>query len=238
MTNDKNLKLAVQKDGRLTVDTLSFLRESGLDFVYDKKRLISTCLNFPLEIFYVRDDDIPKFVAQGVVDLGIIGQNLLYEQSLNVKRLLNLRYGLCSLVIAVPVKSNIKKISNLRGKKIATSYPVSCAKYFKKINIPVKIIEVSGSSEIAPVLGLASAIVDLTSSGKTLALNDLRVLAKIYDSEAVLIEGRKIFIKKKLLIERLTSDFNPPTRKSPIVRSWDAETFSASAGFQLRTKRR
>lgn len=207
ITNNKNLKLAVQKDGRLTNETLSFLRGSGLDFIYDQKRLISTCLNFPLEIIYVRDDDIPKFVAEGIVDLGIIGQNLLYEQPFNVKRLLNLRYGLCSLVIAVPVKSNIKTISDLRGKKIATSYPISSAKYFQKLNIPVRIIEVSGSSEIAPVLGLASAIVDLTATGKTLALNDLRVLAKIYDSEAVLIEGRKIIIKKKLLIEKLTSDF-------------------------------
>ncbi len=205
--NNGNLKLAVQKDGRLTDETLSFLRESGLDFVYDRKRLISTCLNFPLEIIYVRDDDIPKFVAGGIVDLGIIGQNLLYEMPFNVKKLLNLRYGLCSLVLAVPIKSNIKTICDLKGQKIATAYPVSTAQFFKKINIPVKIIEVSGSSEIAPVLGLASAIVDLTATGKTLVLNDLRVLAKIYDSEAVLIEGRKIIIKKKLLIEKLTSDF-------------------------------
>jgi ATP phosphoribosyltransferase len=184
--NKKYLKLAIQKEGRLTEETLEFLRKSGLEFESYKQKLFSSCRNFPLEILYVRDDDIPDYVASGIVDLGIVGQNVLNEKRPNVKKLLNLRYGFCSLIVAIQKESNIKTFEELKNKKIATSYPESTAKFFKERNIPVEIITIRGSVEITPALGVAQAIVDLTSTGSTLALNDLRFLTNVYDSESVL----------------------------------------------------
>lgn len=204
--DSKNLKLAIQKEGRLTEETLYFLRKSGLEFESYKQRLFSLCRNFPLEILYVRDDDISDYVASGVVDLGVIGQNVLYEKRPKVKNLLNLRYGFCSLTIAVPKESNIKSIKDLRNKTIASTYPNSTKDFFKKNNIPVKIVSISGSVEITPALGVADAISDLTSTGSTLTLNDLRPLTTIYDSEAVLVaneqslsNGRKIMLEKLMI---------------------------------------
>lgn len=206
--NNKNLKLAIQKQGRLTEETLEFLRKSGLEFESYKQRLFSSCRNFPLEILYVRDDDIPNYVASGTVDLGILGQNVLNEERPKVKKLLNLRYGFCSLTVAVPKESEVKSIKELKGKTIATSYPESTKKFFKENNIPVEIVKISGSVEITPALGVAQAIVDLTSSGSTLALNDLRALTKIYESETVLIANEEALKNgKKDLLERLITRF-------------------------------
>lgn len=206
-TNNKKLKLAVQKEGRLTEETLDFLRKSGLEFESYKQRLFSSCRNFPLEIVYVRDNDIPDYVASGTVDLGILGQNLLYEERPRVKKLLNLRYGFCFLTIAVPKESEIKTIKDLNNKIVATTYPQSTRNFFKKNGIAVKIVRISGSVEIAPALGIAQAIVDLTSTGSTLALNDLRPLVKIYDSEVVLIANEKTTKTKKDLLKKLLSRF-------------------------------
>lgn len=189
-----NLKLAVQKDGRLTDETFAFLKSAGLEFESYQRRLFSSCRNFPLEILYLRDNDIPKYVEEGSVDLGIIGQNLLYEKRPKVKKLLNLRFGYCSLVVAVPRDSAVKSIKDLKKLPIATSYPYSTQKYFRKNNIDVEIVTISGSAEIAPILGISAAVVDLTSTGSTLFLNDLKVLDKIYDSEAVLIANPKSLI--------------------------------------------
>lgn len=186
MTNNR-LKLAIQKNGRLTEETVSFLRSSGLEFESYRQRLFSTCRNFPLEIVYVRDDDIPDYVESGAVDLGIVGQNLINETRPEVKKLLNLRYGFCSLSLAVPKESLVKTATGLEYKTIATTYPSSAEYFFKKRNIKVKIIKIKGSVEITPILGIASAIVDLVSTGSTLALNDLRIIEKLYDSEAVLL---------------------------------------------------
>jgi ATP phosphoribosyltransferase len=206
--NNKNLKLAIQKQGRLTEETLDFLRKSGLEFESYNQRLFSSCRNFPLEILYVRDNDIPNYVASGTVDLGILGQNILNEKRPKVKKLLNLRYGFCSLILAVPKESGIQDISKLKGKTIATSYPQSTKKFFKNNNVPVKVINISGSVEIAPALNIAQAIVDLISTGSTLALNDLKVLTKIYDSEAILIANEETFKNgKKDLLKKLITRF-------------------------------
>ena len=186
MINNK-LKLAIQKNGRLTEETIGFLRSSGLEFESYQQRLFSTCRNFPLEIVYVRDDDIPDYVESGAVDLGVVGQNLINETRPNVKKLLNLRYGFCSLSLAIPKESTIKSVKDLDNKTIATSYPSSTEYFFKKRNIKVNIIKIKGSVEITPILGIASAIVDLISTGSTLTLNDLRIIEKLYDSEAVLL---------------------------------------------------
>lgn len=207
--NNKSLKLAVQKEGRLTEETLEFLRKSGLDFENYNQRLFSTCRNFPLEILYVRDDDIPDYVASGTVDLGIMGQNLLYEERPKVRKLLNLRYGFCTLIIAVPKESEIKDITDLNGKTVATTYPNSTLNFLKKNNVSAQMVKISGSVEIAPILGVAQAIADLMSTGSTLALNDLRPLAKIYGSEAVLIANEKStsLTDKKILLAKLMTRF-------------------------------
>ncbi len=206
--NNKNLKLAIQKKGRLTDETIEFLRKSGLEFESYKQRLFSSCRNFPLEILYVRDDDIPDYVASGTVDLGILGLNILNEEKPKVKKLLNLKYGFCSLIVALPKESKIKNIKGLKDKTIATAYPESTKIFFKENNIRVKVISISGSVEITPSLGIAQAIVDLTSTGSTLALNDLKPLTKIYDSESVLIANEEAFVNgKKDLLKKLITRF-------------------------------
>lgn len=207
MNTKTKLKLAIQKDGRLTDETLDFLRKSGLEFEGTRPRLFVSCRNFPLDIVYVRDNDIPDYVASGAVDIGILGQNILYEERPKVKKLLNLRFGFCALTIAVPKESDITTLIGLKNKTIATTYPLSTTNFLKKNNIAATIIKISGSVEIAPTLGIASAIADLTSTGSTLALNDLRPLVKIYDSEAVFIANEKntlIPIKKELLQSLIT----------------------------------
>lgn len=206
--NNENLKLAIQKEGRLTEETLQFLWKAGLEFESYKQKLFSSCRNFPLEILYVRDDDIADYVSKGTVDLGIVGQNILNEERPKVKKLLNLKYGFCSLIIAVPKEAEIKNIKELKNKTIATSYPISTRKFFKESNIPIEIVNISGSLEITPALGIADAIVDLTATGSTLALNDLRIITKIYDSEAILIANKKTLLNgKKDLLGKLSIRF-------------------------------
>lgn len=216
MTTNNNLKLAIQKQGRLTEETLEFLRKSGLEFESYRKKLFSLCRNFPLEILYVRNDDISDYVSSGIVDLGIVGQNTLYEERPKVKKLLNLRFGFCSLFVAVLKESAIKKITDLEGKTVATSYPVSARKFFEKNRIKVNIFKISGSVELAPALGVAEAIVDLVSTGSTLALNDLRMLTKIYDSEAVLIANKETIVDNNLLL-RFQSVLSAKNYKSVLM---------------------
>jgi len=204
-----NLKLAIQKNGRLTDEAIIFLRSAGLQFENYRQKLFSSCRNFPLEIVYVRDDDIPDYVESGAVDLGIVGQNLINETRPKVKKLLNLRYGFCSLCLAVPKESTIKSIKDLTDKIIATSYPSSTKYFFEKQNIKVNIVKINGSVEIAPILGVASAIVDLVSTGSTLALSDLKIIEKLYDSEAVLLAnpGSTENPKRKKIIDKLLIRF-------------------------------
>jgi len=207
--NNGNLKLGIQKKGRLTDETVTFLQSAGLEFENYQQRLFSTCRNFPLEILYVRDDDIPDYVESGAVDLGIVGQNLINELRPVVKKLLNLRFGFCSLCLAVPKESNIQSEKDLENKMIATSYPNSTKYFFKKQGVKIDVINISGSLEITPILGIASAIVDLVSTGSTIALNDLRIIKNIYDSEAVLLSNPKSLRdqKKKIIIDKLLMRF-------------------------------
>jgi len=185
------------------------LRSSGLQFESYKQKLFSSCRNFPMEIVYVRDNDIPGYVRSGAVDLGIVGQNLVNETRPKIKKLLNLRYGYCSLCLAVPKESNIKSIRDLSEKIIATSYPNSTKYFFEKQNIKVNVIEIGGSVEITPILGVAAAIVDLVSTGSTLALSDLRIIEKLYDSEAVLLANPNSTtdLYKSKLIDKLLTRF-------------------------------
>jgi ATP phosphoribosyltransferase len=180
------LRLAIQKEGRLTEHTLSLLRSIGLEFDSYKQRLFSTVSNFELDIMYTRDDDIPEYVATGTADIGVVGQNLLYEEGVDVEQVLPMGFGHCSLVVAVPKDSGITDVQQLHGKKIATSYPKSAYKLLRQYGIEAEIITLSGAVELAPNLGLANAIVEITATGSSLILNDLVAIEEILQSEAVL----------------------------------------------------
>lgn len=187
INGENQLKLAIQRSGRLTDHTLDLLRHIGLDFESYGQRLFSKARNFPLSILYARDDDIPDYVALETVDLGIVGRNLVHEQGMDVVELLPLGYGYCSLVVAVPGDADITSPGQLLTAKIATSYPQSAKRFFESIGGSPEIITISGSVEVAPALGLADAIVELTATGSSLQLNDLRPIHTILESEAVLI---------------------------------------------------
>lgn len=206
--NNGSLKLAIQKNGRLTESTLELLKSAGLEFENYKQRLFSTCWNFPLNIVYLRDDDIPDYVASGAVDMGIVGENVIYETKRDVKVQLKLNFGYCSLCVAVPKESTIGSIKELSGKKIATSYPQSTKRYLKQNAIYGEIVQINGSVEIAPALQMADAVIDLVSSGSTLALNDLRVVEKIFDSQAVLIGSTSQNKEKSNYIQKFLTRLN------------------------------
>ena len=181
------LKLAMQRSGRLTQDTLDLLHAIGLQFESYGQRLFSHCRNFPLSILYGRDDDIPGYVSLGTVDLGIVGRNLIYEENAAVEELLPLGFGYCALVVAVMRDSAIATPAELSRRRIATSYPNSARRFFQELGGAPEIIELSGSVEVAPSLGLADGVVELTATGSTLLLNDLRSIHTILESEAVLV---------------------------------------------------
>lgn len=187
LNGDGTIRLAIQRSGRLTENTLDLLHSIGLDFESYGQRLLSRCRNFPLSILYVRDDDIPEYVGLGTVDIGIVGRNLIHEEDVEVEELETLGFGFCSLVIAVPKDSEYTVPADLANKTIATSYPRSTRRFFAGIGANPEIVTISGSVEVAPILGLADAIVDLTSTGSSLILNDLRPMTTILESEAVLV---------------------------------------------------
>jgi ATP phosphoribosyltransferase len=185
-TGELPLKLAVQRSGRLTEPTLDLLHAIGLQFESYGQRLFSHCRNFPLSILYGRDDDIPGYIARGTVDIGIVGRNLIFEEGVEVEELAPLGFGYCSLVVATLRESPYTDPAHLLNARIASSYPHSARRYFQTLGGEPEIITISGSVEVAPSLGLADAIVELTATGSTLLLNDLRPIATILESEAVL----------------------------------------------------
>ncbi|CAN5597016.1 ATP phosphoribosyltransferase [soil metagenome] len=187
INGEGRLKLAVQRNGRLTDETLKLLRSIGLEFESYGQKLLSMCRNFPLSILFGRDDDIPEYVGFGTVDLGIVGRNLIFEENVDVVELRELGFGFCELVIAVLRDSPYQSVDDLRGKKIATSYPGSARKYFQSQGWEPEIITLSGSVEVAPGLGLSDGIVELTATGSTLVLNDLRQIDTVLESQAILV---------------------------------------------------
>lgn len=191
INGENQLKLAIQRSGRLTDHTLELLRHAGLDFESYGQRLFSKARNFPLSILFSRDDDIPDYVHLNTVDLGIVGRNLVHEQDADVIELLPLRYGYCQLVVAVPGDSEFTDPTQLLNARIATSYPESARRFFQSLGGNPEIITISGSVEVAPALGIADAIVELTATGSSLQLNDLRPIFTILESEAVLVANRK-----------------------------------------------
>ncbi|MDO3643336.1 ATP phosphoribosyltransferase [Mucilaginibacter sp. L3T2-6] len=203
----KTLKIAIQKSGRLNEKSVELLKNCGLSFENYKSSLISPVSNFPLEILFLRDDDIPEYVQDGIADLGIVGENVIQETEVEVSYLQRLGFGRCSLKIAVPNTNDIQHINELNGKSIATTYPAILSKFLKEKGIKADIRTISGSVEISPGLGLSDAICDLVSTGGTLKSNGLKPFADVMSSEAVLI-GRKGSENEELvkeLIQRIQS---------------------------------
>lgn len=197
------LKIAIQKSGRLYEDSVSLLKECGIDLRNVKDRLKTESDNFPLEVFFLRDDDIPQYVEDGVADIGIVGENVLVEKNKVVEVVEKLGFGKCRLSIAVPRNMEYPGISSLQGKRIATSYPVLLNKYLKEQGVQCDIHEISGSVEIAPGIGLADAVADLVSSGGTLFMNGLKEVETIFSSQAVLVQHKGLNGDKQPILDKL-----------------------------------
>ena len=205
MLSGDRLRIAVQRRGRLAKESMAILKSIGLDFDYHEGRLFAPCSNFPLELLFLRDDDIPEYVQDGVADLGIAGRNVVEEKKAKVDCLENLGFGACRLEIAVREGGEIQGITDLEKKRIATSHPTILTRYLKKKGIDAKVVEISGSVEIAPILNVADAVCDLVSTGSTLKMNGLRPLVTVLRSEALLIanSGQLGGKEKGALIDRL-----------------------------------
>lgn len=188
-TNKKvrNLKIAIQKSGRLTDDTIELLRKSGLEFDAYGSRLFSKCRNFNLEILFLRDDDIPEYVQDNVCDLAIVGANIVAESRAKVTILEKLGFGICRLCVAVPKDSKIDSVAKINNKTIATSYPNLVREFLAQKGLCAGVMQVSGSVEITPTLNIADAVCDLVATGTTLRTYGLRILTTVLESEAVLV---------------------------------------------------
>ena len=191
------LKIAVQKSGRLNDESMKLLKDVGISIDNGKDQLKAVSRNFPVEVFYLRNGDIPQYLKDGVVDVAIIGENVLYEKGEGITIAEKLGFSKCRVSLAIPKSSKYNSIENLEGKEIATSYPNTVKKYLsdKKINAGIHVI--NGSVEIAPNIGLADAIVDIVSSGSTLFKNNLKEVEVILKSEAVLAVSPKINNEQK-----------------------------------------
>ena len=197
------LKIALQKSGRLYDDSVSILKECGIELQNGVNKLLNEAINFPLQILFLRDDDIPQYVQDGVADIGIVGENIVYETNKDVDIIDKLGFGKCRLSIAVPRSEEYESVTFLKGKRIATTYPFLLKKFLNENKIDAEIHEISGSVEITTGVGLADAICDLVSSGSTLFSNGLKETDIIFHSEAVLISNKNIISEKKLLLDKL-----------------------------------
>jgi ATP phosphoribosyltransferase len=215
----KTLKIAIQKSGRLNEKSVEILKNCGLYFENYKSSLISTVTNFPLEILFLRDDDIPEYVQDGIADLGIVGENVVIEAAANVSYLQKLGFGKCTLKIAVQSTSNITELKQLNGKAIATSYPVILQNYLTANNIDAQIRNISGSVEIGPGLGLSDAIFDIVSTGGTLKSNGLKPFKNVMDSEAVLICSKGVELNQEVqeLLQRIQSVLRAKSTKYVVL---------------------
>lgn len=197
-----NLKIAIQKSGRLHEESMKLLKECGIDVTNGGNKLKSTADNFPLELYFLRDDDIPQYVEDAVADVGIVGENVVFEKKKEVEITEKLGFGRCRLSIATGRNESYNR-EFLQGKRIATSYPVILQQWLDEQEISAEIHEISGSVEIAPGIGLAEAICDLVSSGSTLLTNGLKEVETIMHSQAVLIRNQQLEDVKQNILERL-----------------------------------
>lgn len=197
------LRIAIQKSGRLYEDSVGLLKECGIDLRNVKDRLRTESDNFPLEVFFLRDDDIPQYVQDHVADIGIVGENVLLEKNKSVNIVEQLGFGKCRLSVAVPRSMQYEGVQSLAGKKIATSYPGLVSRFLNDNGVVAEIHEISGSVEIAPGIGLADVVADLVSSGGTLFMNGLKEVETILASQAVLIRNHELEAEKLQILEKL-----------------------------------
>lgn len=197
------LKIAIQKSGRLNEDSLKLLKNCGIKIDNGKDQLKVAARNFPLEVFYLRNSDIPQYIEDGVVDIAIIGENILIEKQKESEIVEKLGFSKCRVSLAVPKKVEINETSFFNGKKIATSYPNTLNVYLKENNIEADIHVISGSVEIAPNIGLADGVCDIVSSGSTLFKNGLRETQVILKSEAVLAKNVNLNAEKEAILDKL-----------------------------------
>ncbi len=202
------LKIAIQKSGRLYEDSINLLKECGIELNNGNKQLKSVAYNFPLEVYFFRDDDIPQYVQDGVADVGIVGENVVLEKSKDIELVYRLGFGRCRLSIAVPKHMQYQSIDDLNGLKIATAYSFLLQKFLIEKNVDAEIHEISGSVEIAPGIGLADVICDLVSSGSTLFTNGLKEVEVILQSEAVLAVNKSLSEEKRNILSKLLLRIN------------------------------
>jgi ATP phosphoribosyltransferase len=198
-----NLKLAIQKSGRLHEDSIKLLNDCGIAVKGGGNHLRTVAENFPLEVYFLRDDDIPQYVEDGVAHIGVVGENVLYEKEKTAEIVEALGFGKCRLSVAVKKTDNYDSVSFLQGKKIATSYPVLTQKFLTENGVEAEIHEISGSVELAPGIGLADAVCDLVSSGSTLFMNGLQEAQTILKSQAVLVRNKELNEELLKLVDRL-----------------------------------
>ena len=205
LATNGRMKIAIQRNGRLTEDSVALLRACGLSFEFQKQSLYSPCNNFDLDVLAIRDDDIPEYVQDGVADLGIIGENILQERQAHVHILAPLGFGGCKLMISVPQKSAIRKMSDLNGLRIGTTYPTILRSFLKENKVKAGIVELSGSVELAPSLNVADVICDIVSTGTTAKMYGLRTFCTVLKSQAVLVANQASMNdkKKRAAIDRL-----------------------------------
>lgn len=202
------IRIAVQAKGRLSEDSMKLLKDSGIQVDDSKRKLLSKSNNFPAEILYLRDDDIPQAVANGIADIGIVGLNEVKEKGFKVKKLFELGFGKCRLSLAIPKGESYTGLKYFNNKKVATSYPRILKDFFRKNKIKAQIEEIAGSVEIAPSIGMTDAIFDIVSSGGTLVSNGLAEVEKVFYSEAVLIATPELGKEKMAVINQMIFRFN------------------------------
>jgi ATP phosphoribosyltransferase len=196
------LKIAIQKSGRLYDDSVRLLKDCGIDLKNGVNKLKADCDNFPMEVYFLRDDDIPQYVEDAVADVGIVGENVLFEKNKKAVIVEQLGFGKCRLSVAVGRNETYEGVGYLQGRRIATSYPVLVQQYLDKHGVQAEIQEISGSVEIAPGIGLADAIVDLVSSGSTLFMNGLKEVETVLKSQAVLVRNENLGSGQQQLLEK------------------------------------
>jgi ATP phosphoribosyltransferase len=197
------LKIAIQKTGRLSEKSLDLLKECGISLSNSDRKLKTEARNFPIEVLFLRDDDIPQYVEQGVADIGFIGENEVWEKDKQVNVVEKLGFANCNLSLAIPKDESYSGLSYFSHKKIATSYPKILARYFNEKKISVEIEEIGGSVEIATSVGLADAIFDIVSTGSTLLMNGLKEVEVVAQSEAVIISSRHLNNVRQKILDKL-----------------------------------
>jgi ATP phosphoribosyltransferase len=199
----EKIKIAIQKSGRLSEKSLELLKECGIKLSNGDRKLKADAVNFPIEVLFLRDDDIPQYVEQGVADLGILGENEVLEKAKDVQLVKKLGFAGCKLSLAIPKDENYTGLQYFQNKKVATSYPKILSDFFKQQSITAEIEEIGGSVEIAPGIGLANAIFDIVSTGSTLLMNGLKEVEVVLRSEAVLISNKNLSSDKQQILDKL-----------------------------------